>query len=469
VLTSVADRLVVTASQSADDAQSGLAATEAAAVRIVGAVMLGVVLLCAGLGLLIGRGISRPIRQLAAAMRRMAVGDLETPVVGTGSRDEIGTMAKAVLTFKTASAEKRRLEAAAARDRQATEAERAARENEKRAEAENNRFAVEALGHALGRLAAGDLLVRIQTPFEMRSEPLRQDFNAAAERLQLALRGVSTNAQSIRGRTSEIALAAENLSLRTEQQAASLSESAASLSSITQTVQATAKDAGGARAIVATANAEATATDKIVRQAIAAMGGIEASSQQIGTIIGVVDEIAFQTNLLALNAGVEAARAGESGRGFAVVAAEVRALAQRSTDAAKQIKTLVASSTVQVDRGVDLVAATGQALGRISVKIAELDTAVDAIAARAGDQAGGLQQINRAVSEMELITQQNAVMVEETTAAAQALAAETEGLARSIGHFRTVVEGRAERGRAGAPARRRDVAAAIGGLGSPRK
>jgi methyl-accepting chemotaxis protein len=175
----------------------------------------------------------------------------------------------------------------------------------------------------------------------------------------------------------------------------------------------------------------------VVRQAIAAMGGIETSSRQIGQIIGVIDEIAFQTNLLALNAGVEAARAGDAGRGFAVVASEVRALAQRSAEAAKEIKGLISASAAQVTQGVDLVGATGKSLGRIVTQVAEIDTVVSRIAVSAQEQASALHQVNTALNQMDQVTQQNAAMVEETTAAAHMLNQESDELARLVGRFQT--------------------------------
>jgi methyl-accepting chemotaxis protein len=275
------------------------------------------------------------------------------------------------------------------------------------------------------------------------------------ENLNQTMLTVRANTQAIQSRTEEIAAAADDLSRRTEQQAASLEETAASLDEITATVKSTASHAGHARDVVSTAKANVETSGVIVKRAIDAMNGIESSSRQIGQIIGVIDEIAFQTNLLALNAGVEAARAGEAGRGFAVVASEVRALAQRSAGAAKEIKTLISTSTTQVNQGVGLVAQAGKALDSIVAEVSELNSAVSAIAASALEQAQGLEQVNTAVSSMDQITQQNAAMVEETTAAAGALAQETEQLAELISQFKT---GSSANGR-GEPIRRRPLAA----------
>jgi methyl-accepting chemotaxis protein len=236
--------------------------------------------------------------------------------------------------------------------------------------------------------------------------------------------------------TQEISTASNDLSRRTEQQASSLEETAAALDEITATVKKAAEGATHARKVVAGTKEDAERSGEVVRKAVEAMGGIEKSSQQIGQIIGVIDEIAFQTNLLALNAGVEAARAGDAGRGFAVVASEVRALAQRSAEAAKEIKALISTSTTQVGEGVQLVAETGKSLESIMSKVAEINTVVSDIAAGAQEQATGLQQVNTAVNEMDKVTQQNAAMAEEATAAGRSLAQEAETLTSLVAQFR---------------------------------
>jgi methyl-accepting chemotaxis protein len=252
---------------------------------------------------------------------------------------------------------------------------------------------------------------------------------------------IRSNTAGIHSGSGEIAVAADDLSRRTEQQAAGLEETAATLDQITATVKNTAEGAIQAQKVVASAKTDADHSGEVVRKAIAAMGGIEKSSKQIGQIIGVIDEIAFQTNLLALNAGVEAARAGDAGRGFPVVASEVRALAQRSAEAAKEIKSLISASTTQVGQGVDLVGETGKALGRIVVQVAEINTLVASITASAQEQSSALHQVNTAVNQMDQVTQQNAAMVEETTAAAHSLSKESEELARLIGRFQVGQEG----------------------------
>jgi methyl-accepting chemotaxis protein len=312
--------------------------------------------------------------------------------------------------------------------------ERLAREKEA---AHQDQIAIENLASGLARLADGDLVTRIDTVFAPKTEKLRSDFNSAVEKLRQTMQSIRTNIDAIHVGSGEISSAADDLSRRTEQQAASLEETAATLDEITATVKNTAQGAIHAREVVTGAKADADESGEVVRQAITAMGGIETSSRQIGQIIGVIDEIAFQTNLLALNAGVEAARAGDAGRGFAVVASEVRALAQRSAEAAKEIKGLISTSTSQVSQGVDLVGATGKALGRIVAQIAEIDTVVSRIAVSAQEQASALHQVNTTLNQMDQVTQQNAAMVEETTAAAHMLNQESDELASLVGRFQT--------------------------------
>ncbi|QDH72009.1 globin-coupled sensor protein [Brevundimonas sp. M20] len=306
-----------------------------------------------------------------------------------------------------------------------------------RAEAEAvQAHAVAVVGHALTGLSQGDLATTVDEEFTEAYRPLKDDFNAAVSQLNRAMVAVARNAGSIRTGSSEISQAADDLSRRTEQQAASLEETAAALDQITATVNKTASGARQASDVVLGARGDAETSGQVVRKAVDAMDAIEKSSQEIGQIIGVIDEIAFQTNLLALNAGVEAARAGEAGRGFAVVASEVRALAQRSADAAREIKTLISASSVQVASGVDLVGQTGQALQRIVSRVAEIDTLVSEIAASAQEQALGLREVNTAINQMDQVTQQNAAMVEQTTAASHSLLQQAESLSGSVDRFR---------------------------------
>ena len=386
---------------------------------------------------LLSRSIARPVVALTATMRRLAAGDNAVTVPSANRRDEVGQMAEAVQAFKLAAMEKLRLESETAEQRRQAEAERARNEADKAEAAKRQTLAMESLAIGLERLSDGDLLFRIVTPFSAEYEKLRTDFNVAMDKLREAMSIVGVTAAAIHSGAGEISSAADDLSRRTEQQAASLEETAAALDQITATVKRTAEGAIHARSAVSTAKTDAERSGGVVRDAVSAMSGIEQSSRQIGQIIGVIDEIAFQTNLLALNAGVEAARAGDAGRGFAVVASEVRALAQRSAQAAKEIKVLVSASAQQVSSGVNLVGETGAALQRILAQVGEINGVVAEIAASVQEQATGLQQVNIAINQMDQATQQNAAMVEQSTAASHALSQETEELARLIGQFRT--------------------------------
>jgi methyl-accepting chemotaxis protein len=379
--------------------------------------------------------ITTPLRNLNGTMETLAKGDLTALVSGEDRKDEVGSMARTVQVFKDAGLDKVRIEAEAVEHRKEAEAERARNEAAREVAAKEQAQVVDSLAMGLEKLSDGDLVFRLRDSFAADYEKLRNDFNGAMDKLQETMKLIAANTSSIRGSTEEITQAADDLSKRTEQQAASLEETAAALDQITATVRRTAEGATEARDVVSTAKADAEHSGAVVRQAVEAMSGIEKSSQQISQIIGVIDEIAFQTNLLALNAGVEAARAGDAGRGFAVVASEVRALAQRSAEAAKEIKTLISASTQQVDAGVNLVGETGKALERIVIQVTQINTVVTDIAASAQEQASGLHQVNTAVNQMDQVTQQNAAMVEESTAASHSLAQETEDLAKLIAQF----------------------------------
>jgi methyl-accepting chemotaxis protein len=384
---------------------------------------------------LITRSIARPINAMTSAMKSLAQGDNTVAIPAADQTDEIGEMAQTVQVFKDAAIEKLRLETEAAAARHAAEEESARHEAAQAERARQLSEVVGGLAGALSKLAAGDLVQRLDDPFADEYEGLRADFNGAIVQLEATMQEIQANTGAIRSGTGEIATASDDLSRRTEQQAASLEETAAALDQITATVKKTAEGAEHARKVVGTARSDAEHSGDVVARAVAAMGNIEASSRQIGQIIGVIDEIAFQTNLLALNAGVEAARAGDAGRGFAVVASEVRSLAQRSAEAAKEIKTLIMTSDTQVKEGVKLVSETGDALNRIVSQVVEITEVVGEIAGSAHEQAGGLAQVNTAVNQMDQVTQQNAAMVEESTAAAHGLTQETDQLGRLIGRF----------------------------------
>ncbi|WP_292071815.1 methyl-accepting chemotaxis protein [Brevundimonas sp. UBA7534] len=420
---------------------SGVYTDQIAAAVGKAALTLGLMALLVALGVgaagwLIGRSVSRPVTALAARMRSLAGGDRASAIPGLGRRDEVGAMAGALEHFREAAVQKDRLESEAVAQRSLSEQERAANEAEKARAAEEDRIAISALAEGLSAMANGDLTHRFTTPVAPKAEQLKADFNSAIAQLQQAVSVVVSNVSAIRSGAGEISQAADDLSRRTEQQAASLEETAAALDQITATVNKTASGARQASDVVQAARGDAETSGVIVRDAVQAMTEIEQSSAQINQIIGVIDEIAFQTNLLALNAGVEAARAGEAGRGFAVVASEVRALAQRSAEAAKEIKTLISASTGQVGSGVKLVGQTGEALQRIVDRVAEIDGLVSEIAASAQEQAVGLAQVNTAVNQMDQVTQQNAAMVEQSTAASHSLAQEAEALQASVARFR---------------------------------
>jgi methyl-accepting chemotaxis protein len=399
---------------------------------------------------LLTRAIAAPVRAMTGVMGRLAAGDNSVDVPALGRRDEVGEMATAVLAFKDAAIQKRALEGESAEQRQAAEAERARNEKLQAESAQQQAEVVAALAGGLSKLSSGDLTIRVDQAFAPEYEQLKRDFNATAEALQSTMRGIAESAGSMTNGAGEISTAADDLSRRTEQQAASLEETAAALDEITATVRRTSENATHARSVVGQAAKDAEVSGEVVRKAVAAMGEIEASAKQISQIIGVIDEIAFQTNLLALNAGVEAARAGEAGRGFAVVASEVRALAQRSADAAKEIKALISASTAQVSSGVELVGKTGQALQRIVGEVAKITELVAEIAASAQEQAVGLAQVNTTINEMDQMTQQNAAMVEQSTAASHALANQAGELDHLMEEFEI---GEAGRSRGQAPRR----------------
>jgi methyl-accepting chemotaxis protein len=380
--------------------------------------------------------IVAPMKSLSSIMDRLARGDFQVRIEGENRRDELGGMARAVQVFKDAGLEKQRLEAEAVAQRSMSEQERLAVEQAKAKAVKEQAEVVSSIGSGLERLSAGDLTFQISKTFPPEYEKLRAHFNGAMMQLQETMKNVVGRTHGLRSGGQEITQASDDLSKRTEQQAASLEETAAALDQITATVRKTAEGAVEARKVVAIAKDDAEKSSAVVREAVGAMTRIEDSSRKIGQIIGVIDEIAFQTNLLALNAGVEAARAGDAGRGFAVVASEVRALAQRSAEAAKEIKTLISASTDQVTQGVELVGETGRALTRIAEQVAQINGVVSEIAASAQEQATGLHEVNTAVNQMDQVTQQNAAMVEQATAAAHSLREETDALSALIAQFR---------------------------------
>ncbi len=395
------------------------------------------VVLSVAMGILMSRSIAAPIGQMTGVMAQLAGGNLEAEVGGQARRDEIGAMAKAVQVFKDNGLRARVLEAEAEKMQTAAETERGRTEAERRKTEAEQAAVVTALAASLGQLSKGDLTCRIDAEFDGQYRQIKTDFNEAVDSLREAMSTIASATGGIRGGSDEIAAASDDLSRRTEQQAASLEETAAALDQLTATVKQSADGAKQVSTAASEAKIDAEKSETVMGEAVAAMSEISDSSGQIVQIIGVIDEIAFQTNLLALNAGVEAARAGDAGKGFAVVAQEVRALAQRSAEAAKEIKTLIASSSSHVERGVRLVAETGGALKSIAVKVSEIDMLISEIAKSSEEQATGLNEVNVAVNQMDQVTQQNAAMVEQATAAASNLRSEAGQLERLVARFET--------------------------------
>ncbi|MCX8997366.1 methyl-accepting chemotaxis protein [Rhizobiaceae bacterium BDR2-2] len=380
--------------------------------------------------------VTRPISRLTQCMTELSEGNLSVTVPGAERKDEIGEMAKSVAIFREAAMRNRQLEEEAAANRERAEQERIELQRRAEAEAEERlNQATASLADGLRRLASGDMLCEIATPFAAQFEPLRHDFNTSVRQLRETLSLVGQSVSTVNGGSQEVSTASDDLARRTEQQAASLEETAAALEEITANVVSTSKRANEARDTVRDARTKADQSGHTAREAIAAMERIEQSSNQIGQIIGVIDEIAFQTNLLALNAGVEAARAGDAGKGFAVVAQEVRELAQRSANAAKEIKQLIGASASAVGQGVKLVGETGSGLSEIEKLVLSVNTHMDAIATAAQEQSAGLSEVNIAVNQMDQATQQNAAMVEEMNAAGATLAQESTNLHALLSQF----------------------------------
>ncbi|WP_282077891.1 methyl-accepting chemotaxis protein [Epibacterium ulvae] len=370
---------------------------------------------------LLMRTITKPLDRLSKRMQSMAGGDLDSSVPEREARSEFGTMSYAIEQFRQGLLKQKELEAT----HQETE------------EARNKVIA--ALSDALSKLSKGNLTNSLEDPFPSEFEQLRKDFNATLSTMESIVNQLMDTASSIRNGATEISQSADDLSNRTESQAATLEETAAALDELTASVRSAADGARNVETTMQEAGREAEASGEVVQNAVTAMTEIETSSNQISQIISVIDDIAFQTNLLALNAGVEAARAGEAGRGFAVVASEVRALAQRSSDAAMEIKTLISDSSQQVERGVDLVGKAGDALNAIVGQIGHISSLISGIAEGAAEQSTGLGEINTGMTQLDQVTQQNAAMVEQSTAASHLLKSDAGKMMELISHFDTGV------------------------------
>ena len=409
----------------------------------ISATVIGIIIAAlAGIGLVLT--FKKPIGQITAAMRKLAEGMLETSIEGEARVDEIGDMARALGVFKENALEKVRMEHRSAEERAATEAERARNDAEKRSSEEQIAFAVSALASGLERLSNGDLSRGIDTPFNGSLDRLRTDFNTSIMRLRDTLQLIQGNALTIQANGSAMRGSADELSRRTESQAASLEQTAAAVDEITVTVRGSAERAREANTIVMAARKSADNSSVVVGNAVEAMSRIEGASKRIEQIIDVIEDIAFQTNLLALNAGIEAARAGEAGKGFAVVAMEVRELAQRSGGAAKEIKSLIETAAREVSSGVDQVQQTGDALGTIGRQISEISAHMNVIVTAAQDQSAALHEVNGTVNQMDQMTQANAAMVEEANAMSQQLSIEADQLMQLVGQFNLGSDGNAD-------------------------
>ncbi len=408
------------------DAAPSLAhlAEERVRVEIEAALALIAILVCVSLA--VRQIFARPLVRLSGAITQVGEGNFQAAHDLPNRGDEIGAITGAVRTMADRLEEARQLEALAQED----------------AKAQSD--VVDRLRRGLKGLADGNLSSGIQTSFDEKYEPLRHDFNAAISKMRQAIAEVRSNADSIQGGAEEISRASDDLSRRTESQAATLEETAAALDQLAASVKSAAEGAKEVSETVNETNTMASENGQVMQNAIGAMAEIEKSSDQIGEIIGVIDDIAFQTNLLALNAGVEAARAGPAGKGFAVVASEVRALAQRSSDAAKQIKTLISGSSQQVKSGAKLVDQAGEALMMVVKSVDHISDLISGIATGASEQAIGVSEINKGVNNLDQVTQQNAAMVEEATAAAHMLKSDAMSLTSMVAKFEVRVDERVQ-------------------------
>jgi methyl-accepting chemotaxis protein len=380
--------------------------------------------------------VIKPLRALTGGMRELAAGNFDVVLPGVGRKDEIGGIAGAVDEFKMRLAEKMRLEAE--KEAEIARREQAERDERARREAEQARIVAEVvaeLGQGLENLAKGNLTYRVSKEFTAEYKKVQNDFNGAIEQLQDTVQRIASSSMEISNAAAEIATATTDLSQRTEEQAASLEETSASMEEIAATVKQNAENAQRANELTRETREVAGRGEAVVAEAVTAMAGIEESSRRISDIISVIDEIARQTNLLALNAAVEAARAGEAGRGFAVVASEVRSLAQRSSQAAKDIKDLIVNSSGQVEQGVQLVNRAGDSLKDILQSIRAVADIVSDIANASSEQAAGIDQINKALAQMDEVTQQNSALVEENAATAKTLEDQSSALDGRVAVF----------------------------------
>ncbi|TFE98661.1 hypothetical protein B5M44_09305 [Shinella sumterensis] len=381
------------------------------------------------------RALTRPIHQLVKAMTALAAGNTQIDLPKEGRADEIGDMVRSVAVFRTAALEKDALERSTAEARAASAREQAAQEAAKAAQQREVQEAVATLGAALERLSVGDLSTVIDRTFADGLDELRADFNTSVRRLAETIAAVSSSARSIDGKVVHVDAAARDIAERTESQVAALERTSGAVGQMMEAIRNSTERADEASRMATDAKRSTDLSSGVVTDAVAAMERIEGASREISSIINVIDEIAFQTNLLALNAGVEAARAGEAGKGFAVVAQEVRELAQRSANAAKDIKALITKSGTEVAKGVDLVQQAGSALSGIAEQVTRISDHIHSIAAAANQQSSSLGDISRSMNEMEQVTAQNRQAVSETAAGMSGLAGDTRALAAIVERF----------------------------------
>lgn len=399
--------------------------------------LLGALGVAAGMILLVTRRVISPLRMIQQAMLKLAGGDFNVVLPGLDRKDEVGAIANAVEEFKELAVEKGRKDAEEVVRRQQAEAEVQAKAAEERTKAAGEQArAFRALGKGLSELSEGNLTFRLDERFPDEYREVKDTFNTAIERLHETIKAIAESSGEVANAAVEISTSTTDLSQRTEEQAASLERTSASMEEISSTVKNNADSANHANQVTATTRECADRGGEVVSHAVKAMSRIEESSTKISDIIGVIDEIARQTNLLALNAAVEAARAGDAGRGFAVVASEVRNLAQRSSEAAKDIKSLIVNSTTQVQEGVDLVNRAGKSLEEIVASIKQVATIVSEIASASAEQSTGIDHVNIALTQMDEVTQQNASLVEENAATSKVLEQQSAAMAERVGFFK---------------------------------
>ncbi len=446
----VIDRIVADAEKMNKQTESSAGDEERSAyIWLAGVIALLSLILVAGVAA-INAFVIRPLTKLTSDMQTLSAGNFSVDVQSVERGDEIGEMARAVNVFKdNAIALEQSKAAATEQERQIADQRNRAMQQEAEA-AKRVADVVDGLSRGLERLAQGDLTYRVNDAWSEEYRKVQQDFNAAIDKLQGTLAAILESTREVANASSEISASTSSLSQRTEEQAASLEETSASMEQIAATVRKNAESAQHANGLMRGTRDVAGRGGEVVSQAVSAMSRIEDSSRKISDIISVIDEIARQTNLLALNAAVEAARAGEAGRGFAVVASEVRNLAQRSSQAAKDIKDLILNSSSEVGQGVQLVSRTGESLNEILKSINEVGEIVADIANASSEQAAGIDQINKALSQMDDLTQQNSALVEENAATAKTLEHQSQALDGRVAAFR-LYEGDAQGASMSAP------------------